>query len=84
VFPVAQYLRISGFVKVDSVQDNTAFLQFRNQMTSGSILITSQSQVASGGSEFNLLQNFLLMGIGITPVQSATGFSIVVLGEPAG
>lgn len=82
-FPVAQYPRLSGFIRVDSVTNNTANIQFRGAVSSGSTLITSQSAVASGGSEFNIPQNFSVMGLGITPVQSATAFSVIVFGEPA-
>ena len=81
-FPVAQYPRLSGFIRVDSVTNNTANIQFRGAVNSGSTMITSLSQVASGGSEFNVQQNFSVMGIGVTPVQSATAFSLIVFGEP--
>jgi len=81
-FPVAQYPRLSGFVRVDSVTNNTANIQFRGAVSSGSTMITSLSQVASGGSEFNIQQNFPVMGLGITPVQSATAYSVIVFGEP--
>lgn len=81
-FGVAAYPRISGWVKVDSVNNNTANVQFRSGLVRDTTLVTSLSQVGSGGSDFSYLNSFPNVGIGITPVQSATNYSIVVFGEP--
>ena len=82
VFAVAAYARFTGIVKVDSVTNVTATLQFRNQQTSGGALITTSTMpVNSGGTHFNVTNESPYVGFGITPVQSASLFTLIIIGE---
>lgn len=82
VYEVGQYSRLSGLIKADSLTNNTGILTFRSQVKSGVTILTSGVAVASGGSDFNV-QNFgMLVSVALTPVQSATPYSIVLFGEP--
>ena len=81
VFRVGQFARLTGLALVDSVTNNTANLQFRFQASSGTTVITSNLPVASGASEFSVTNPSLFVGLGITPVQSATLFTVLIFGE---
>lgn len=81
VFQVGQFARLTGLIKVDSVNNNTANLQFRFQAQSGTTIVTSNLAVTSGGLEINVTNPSNLVGLGITPVQSETIYSALVFGE---
>lgn len=81
VFDAGRFPRLSGLVLVNSVTNATANLQFRFQSVSGTTQITSNLAVASGGTEFSVINPANFVGLGITPVQSATLFAVQVFGE---
>jgi hypothetical protein len=81
VFNAAAYSRLTGIVKVDSVTGATATLQFRFQASSGSSITTSTLPVNSGGTHYNVSNEAPFIGMGITPVQSASLFSLIIFGE---
>lgn len=82
VFEVGQYSRLSGIVKADSLTNSTGVLTFRSQVKSGVTILTSGVAVFSGGNAFEVQNHGMLVSLAITPVQSATPYSIVIFGEP--
>ena len=81
VFNVGQFPRLTGIAVVDSSQDNSSAIEFRFQAVSGTTLTTSTLGVSSGGRHFSVSNEANYVGLGITPANSLTPFSIVVFGE---
>jgi len=83
VFYAGGFARLSGIALVDSVNNSTSNVQFRFQGYSGTAIVTSLLAVTSGGLVFSVTNPSNFVGLGITPVQSDTNYSLVVFGELA-